>query len=278
MKKILCIVLSVLMVILPLSACGKGTDMDPEKYSNYVCYDSLLTCIGDISETVEIKRNTGRTYRFTYRKIPDVSDDQFIFTTMYPVSAFNLLGTPEFKDISYVFQNPDNYIDVLEEWTIKEIQIYYRDHAQRLKDEEENSCYPRTTGILATTNDETCIQELLSFITIEEDICYGDELLKREDFQVTYYDWDGNSEVSTELYIRIIFNESEYIVWNTMVHGISNQYNQDELYFQINRDRTVWDVTDKEYGIGKRLFTIGNLPALEAFLLEAVQTLREGTE
>ena len=257
MKKILCIVLSVLMVILPLSACGKGTDMDPEKYSNYVCYDSLLTCIGDISETVEIKRNTGRTYRFTYRKIPDVSDDQFIFTTMYPVSAFNLLGTPEFKDISYVFQNPDNYIDVLEEWTIKEIQIYYRDHAQRLKDEEENSCYPRTTGILATTNDETCIQELLSFITIEEDICYGDELLKREDFQVTYYDWDGNSEVSTELYIRIIFNESEYIVWNTMVHGISNQYNQDELYFQINRDRTVWDVTDKEYGIGKRLFTIG---------------------
>ena len=278
MKRVISIVLSVLMVILPLSACGKGTDMDPEKYSNYVCYDSLLTCIGDISETVVIKRDTGRTYRFTYCKIPDVSDDQFIFATMFPVTIMLPLMNVRYDEISYVFQNPENYINIWEEWTVKEIQVYFRDSAQRLKDREEKSRYARPTEIIATTNDEACIRDILNFVTSDEFVHYSYETMEKEKgINLFRADLDGNSELQLDVTIRVLFNETESIVWDTELEAYLDS-DTGNWYFLLDKDTTSWDVTDNEYGIYRLPHWVENLPSLEAFLMEAVQTLREGME
>lgn len=121
----------------------KEDDFDAEKYRGYICIDSNLACISASEESANayITFSGGRSYDFTYRKAEDVSDDQFIVVAMRNSSPLSM------KE-KYVFQNPENPVDVWTDWTVKEIQEYYLDINQLPDSVLEEHDPPKTpTGI-----------------------------------------------------------------------------------------------------------------------------------
>ena len=107
MKRTLIVLLSLTLLFLP----GCGRKIQPDKYVNYVCYDHLLTSI-DVEEKLEravIERGTSK-YNVAYRLLPDISDDQMVY-----MSVALFLSPITY----YIMQNPDNYVNVWTDWTIK---------------------------------------------------------------------------------------------------------------------------------------------------------------
>ncbi len=262
--------LAVLLAVMVFTACSQEPTIDVEKYKDYICYDSLLACTSDISE-VAGKRMTSEgdnLHFFSYCYTPNVPDDNFILTT---IRQYLELNDP--KNFSYLLQNPENYVDVWTDWTIKEIQVFYCRGGQSSGYSEEAPRCRIPTEILATTSDPNCIQEILRFITSDEFGNHGvDKHEEKHNLELYSADFDGRGDVEAHVTVRVIFNESDYIVWDSDLEGYRD-FDTLRLYFMMEKDNTTWDATDYHYGIGKQSCWVENLPALEAFLTEAADAL-----
>ena len=230
---------------------------DTEEYITYRVYDSLLVCVDPEDASSRWSREYPE-WSFYYHDVPGHSDDQFVWTrrtraVLYP-------STEEY----HLLQNPDNLVDVWTDWTIQEIQIYTSRHS--IESEERFETSNSDMQVITTITDPDCLAELLTFVTSDESR------------PVTRDSIDGLSAwKTTYIYVRVIFNESESIVWDTMLRGYQNS-ETGEQYFSMYKDTTEWDATKSGLGIDRDEFWVENLPNLEAFLLDAVETLREGTE
>ena len=98
--------------ILWLSSCAQSR-INPEKYTSYICYDYHLACLnvenGSAAAKItyrEVDGTEGTAYA-RFRKISEVSDDQFVYAS---VSWQLLIGYPQ----RVIMQNPDKYVDVLQ--------------------------------------------------------------------------------------------------------------------------------------------------------------------
>ena len=167
---------------------------EPEKYNNYKIYDYHLDCIdvGRSSTTVHREDFDGTT---KYNKIYYVSDDQFIRLSQ---AYFPFLGMTSSR---YVLQNPDNYVDVFNEWTVERIDVI---------DEKDN-----VIGILT---DQAVIEHFKEFINSE----------KTPQEITDPWSYFADDQVDVDYYnIRIYYKESENIYWSTSIsHYASNVYGE----------------------------------------------------
>lgn len=269
MRKCISVVLVALMMLTMLTGCKKEP-FDVEQYRSYVCYDCNLRCIdfseGSVVKTVDYP---GYSFSIQYRQPVDVSDDQFMWLKLR--KAF----PPQLSYQCYVFQNPENYVDVWTDWTIQEIQIFTSRYS--IHDMEEYKTSDSELKVISTITDPDCLAELLTFVTSDEFQSLSEIYEDIKSFHShSGYDFDGDPEKTTNMYIRVIFNESESIIWESQ---ISCQQNPEtgEMYLIMYKDTTEWDETHYNLGIDRDEFWVENLPNLEAFLLEAVETLREGS-
>lgn len=270
MRKILSIVLVALMMLTMLTGCKKEP-FDVEQYRSYVCYDCNLRCI-DFSEASVVKTvdYPGHSFLIAYRQPVDVSDDHFMWIKLRTAFPPNLFYQ------CYVFQNPENCIDVWTDWTIQEIQIFTS--GDSIGDYHRFETSDSELQVISTITDPDCLAELTTFVTSDEFLRLSEIYEDIKSFHShSGYDFDGDPEKTTNMFLRVIFNESESIVWESQ---ISCQQNPEtgEMYLIMYKDTTEWDETHYNLGIDRREFWVENLPNLEAFLFEAVQTLREGTE
>lgn len=231
---------------------------DPEKYANYCLYDYNLYCLDAENGTSSVLYNGG-PFRAHYRKVVGESDEQFVSATMT-----QMMGS---RNWALVFQNPEDYVDVWAEWTIKEMQVYYyyRNFSiHEPNDEEEEPC--RTPhGILLSSTDAVIAEELKTFAT-DENYTFS-RYSSQDTFEKVVY--DGNNPL---MVIRVYFNESETIVWDAVVNCYADVATN-ERYFSIYRstyehaEGNVLDLNSMASEVA-----VLNLPALEAFLMEAVDT------
>lgn len=243
----------------------RENDFDAAKYRNYICYDSNLACIDakDGSSTEYITFSDGYSYYFTYRRALDVSEDQFVCVTMknsFPLSTKKC----------YIFQDPENRTNVWTDWTIKEIQVYYQDINQSVSLPEEEEPARTPNGIVATIQDEACLAELLDFVTSD---AYHTISAIREDMN-SVENLSAEYNAYVKMYVRVIFHESETIVWDAEITGYTNR-ETGERYVSIYKDTTAWDETAYYCGIDSKEFLVENLPVLEGYLLGAIDSLME---
>ena len=192
MKKL---ILFISMII--LFGCSNQGALEAEDYVGYKCFDYHLACLDAYSQKAKtVLEFDGIDYTVQFRKAVGVSDSQFICAK---VCARQPLATADHG----IMQNPDDYIDVLKDWTVNNIELYYKS-VYDTKEDDEPARVP--TKILSANSDSIVAEELIGLLTSTVDPGKyepGNEL-KLESDEYT-------------LYIRIHFNESETIVWDSHV-------------------------------------------------------------
>lgn len=234
---------------------NQSQSIDAEKYTSYVCYDYHLACLDAESDgaTAEVTCSeddgTGHTSKVRFRQIIGASDDQFISATVLPGL---LLGASE----HVVMQNPDNYVDVLADWTIKTIELYYVDYKHPIEQDELATIPSR---VLASTSDMTCASELKECILADHDT---------EALPDGYTVEHRNDETYYVFYIRIHFNESENIVWDSELISFLSKEGQDRI-IQVDMGRKPNDLATPS----SKNTSIGDYAHLYAWISDAIDSI-----
>lgn len=205
-KIIIFVALSIL-----LSGCSAKGAFEVDKYKDYKCFDYHLACL----DAHEQKANTtvwfdDLKYSIWYRKPVGESDEQFICASVrqeHPLSSTEIV----------VMQNPNGHIDVFSEWTIEKIELYCIDlrNSKPLWDEDEPAITP--AKVLNTNTDAVVFDEFINFLTNEG---YLDKYILNDNFK---RETPNDDYV---MYIRVHFNESENIVWDSPVNSYVHKQTQ----------------------------------------------------
>lgn len=214
-----------IIIILLAACCLCGCISKPvsRKYVNYQLYDDHLYCTDAEEKSVRATCHSNNSYgHFDARKLKEVSDEQFI-CARYKGRYFST------SYVNVILQNPDNYVDVINEWTISSIELYL--YVNPEKDE-----IARTPDkIVVSTDNQDVICELLDFLNNDE--FNNDEYVLWEYFNpIASYDNYGQTDgYEYELFLRVHFEEAENIVWDTgILSGFRDQNFRNIMVDRIN--------------------------------------------
>lgn len=233
-----------------LSSCQPEA-FDTAPYESYVLYDGCLTCLDWGEEASASVTYVNRTYNVTFCKVKDESEDQFIYAKIkdrIPLSFARWC----------VLQNPENYVDIWLEWTVAEIQIFKR------SDTQIGGVDTEPERIISVSSDADCARELSAVNQIEADTV--------EIPASTYLNTLG---------IRVIFRESETIIWESTVEYLEDSETGETIVCVITDD-THWEGVcapngqqmDGIYFDYQRVM-LSEMPNLQAFLVAAREAYLE---
>lgn len=219
MKKIfynVSIVILVLACLLgTLVGCGK-TSIDPQKYASYCCYDYHLKCLAIEGEKAKTRishiDDSGVDYTTNawLQRIAGESDDMFIYAAVLP-------QLPLGRSDRVIMQNPNHYVDVWNDWTVEKIELYCIDGYKPIKQDKPANI---PTDIIATTQEGECLSDIKMLVES------SDEWAKQNipDGYVR-----GNDNCF--FYVRVYFEESESIVWDSQVECYYSPKKKDRIIY-----------------------------------------------
>ncbi len=195
----------------------------PEEYKKYVCYDPYLVALQTTDSGWEayidkqISDVTGKTagrYHVIYNAIANEDPSQFLSVKIKKVQMFD----PAYK--TYVYQNPDNYIDLWNEWEIDRIEIGSAEHVVGGMKE-----------VFSSTADAACISEFREFLFADEEDLHdvSDDLLKQGKFVMEDREFNG-------IAIKVCFKESESIVWISNIQSFYLKNSGERIICMIKRN------------------------------------------
>ncbi len=206
-----------LSIIIVLSIVTTGCsffEKDPSKYTSYVCYETNLSCLllsNEVGRTT-ITRLCEDGYEDTapvvFQKISSVSDDQFIF-------AYTVIPMPGANN-QVVMQNPNDYVDIWNDWTIKKIELCFLSYNTSDNRQIESNRLPNEipTEVITSTTEQEIFSDFLGFIEDRE---------STEGFK--YPEGFSQDRVRGRFYIRVFFEESGNIIW---LSNINSYYSAEE--------------------------------------------------
>lgn len=185
-----------------------------DKYVDYICRDFHLVSLdkGESDGYHYIENELGE-YCCNYYLINGEDAGQFILSrTTY--NQFGAVGK------YLVFQGPENDVDILKEWHVKSCEVYYID-----TDDEANQGTNIFTdrqelvqNTIVTISDEELLHELLVLLgNKEEDTNF---LLDSENYSYIHPEH--------RYYLRILFEESENIAWETRLRFYHDKTEESE--------------------------------------------------
>lgn len=161
-----------------------------EKYGSYECYDYHL---------VSLKTTSTRASNIfiSYSDIKDAPREQFVsvHSVDWPTVMFNTLIS------TYVYQNPDDYVDVLNDWTISKIEVFSTGDGY----DTNNPQIDLGDRVVATSSDGSVASELVEFVKNDD---YSTDAKRPTDYAYENFD-------KGQLRIRVHFEEAEYLVWES---------------------------------------------------------------
>jgi hypothetical protein len=215
--KILLFLLTFITIL--LSGCNAQEVIQTNKYKEYKCFDYHLACLdADENKLKSMIEVDSVGYTILYRKPIGESDEKFICSSVskqHPLSSTELV----------IMQNPDNYIDVFAEWTIKKIELYCINLYNTIPLWDENEPARTPASIMSTTTDVAVFDELINFVT---DVNYFEKYTLKENFT---REMPNDDYV---IYIRVHFNESDNIIWDS---EISSYVSEQKKYRDITIDK-----------------------------------------
>ena len=203
-----------------------------KQYEPYRRYDYHLKCYRKedyITEQLQTsyEDSEGKKFRgkVRFQKISDVDENQFIYAYWerpVPLGSF---------DYETVMQNPDNYVDVLKDWTITKIEFFCYEDWQG----EPSGTYTHDIDVIMSTTDKKIISDLKNCIIND----------KTEDELKSYQSYSGeyHSDKKVCSYIRVHFAESENIIWETEIFRYISKVEESSLiYIDSGKDsHGYWD-------------------------------------
>ena len=175
-------VLAIIILVVFIKWSFTPSIRNTEKYKNYKIYDYHLSCDMVTGSSKAVNRDDIDIVGvMRYKKFFSVSDDQFICLSQ----SIILDNTPNLM----VLQNPDNYVDVFNEWKVKKVELLDGDK------------------VINTLTDQNIVSDFKKFINSEKD--------ENELINPSSYVGDHKAE---HYNIRIYYEESEYMRWETLVY------------------------------------------------------------
>ena len=220
------------LIALVLTGCSNKETIKGSDYSRYKCYDTHLFCLDAQDKIGYYSKKLDREwYSFKFRKPVGVSDEQFICARVeHRFSQVDIV----------VMQNPQNYVDVLQDWTIKEIEIYYisldynriEGASKKIEDEEEPARTPMR--IIASTTESLIFEEFKDFVLCPDTV---DGVTIRPTWGYNDKGFESEIHESVKVYIRVHFNEAENIVWDSEIRCVIDEENKNR-YIRIDKGRS----------------------------------------
>ena len=206
MKKMIKCLLAGFMIIgilMGSASCSRNI----EDYKDYRCYDYHLRYLNTSKSVGTYKQEENSViYNLNYKKIIGEDETKIIGAEISSTSgAFSSGYNPR------VLQNPQTYFSIIHDWTIQKMQFRVYNITQS-KDE----------GVIFETNDSEDIEAFRTMLSLENpsvwkpDGGYANELSKTGD--------------EKQLYMRIVFSESENIVWETEVKSYFNTSDNQRVF------------------------------------------------
>ena len=191
-----------------------------EDYKDYRCYDYHLRYLNTSKSIGKYKLEEANTiYNIDYKKI--IGEDE---TEMIGATISSTAGAVSSGYYPRVLQNPKKYFSIIDDWTIEKIQFCLYNIT---KDEEQ--------GVIFESSDSNDIEAFRTLLSLEDysswkpDSGYVNELSKTGD--------------EKQLYLRIVFSESENVVWETEIKSYFNQ-SLNERVFSIDLGKEIQGYSD----------------------------------
>ena len=220
MKKKILIIVGILLLILLALGVMQGARVfsalcdffswenpnvdDPESpYNGYILYDlHLQPREVDRTKNIKSQRQTNKNSSYgsvSYRTIVGAESEQFVCID-YSGALFSV---PD----PYVVQNPENYVDVLQEWDIRSVEFYVDDSKNPAVPYDEQDAFKKNDRKLLGTLSQLAVSQLQSFVGVGSG---NDEYVPSEEDKEP-------GEPHCDFYIQINFRQSENIVWEMHV-------------------------------------------------------------
>lgn len=196
-KSAMILSLALCLCLLLVSCLENPNTTDPNSpYNQYVIYDPHLQC-REVDRT-EIIHSQRSPWGVRYFSIPGESSNYFICGDF----GATLFGQPD----PYILQNPEEYIDVLEEWTIRSVELYVDDSNNPSVSYDDKDEFERNYRISLGSFSAESIGELKTAMNSE----------KNEFVSV-----EGDRQIGgghCKFYLQINFEQHENIVWEMSVN------------------------------------------------------------
>ena len=212
---------------------------DNDSYVDYVYKDPHLVCVKEgESVGMQIIEKDGPDCTYYYKLIKEVSDDEFI--AAYEVVYALLRGR------NIVLQSPDNDTNVLKDWKIKEIEVFYFD------DNEVGGVFQKESATrqgdyiihsIACTSESGIIEEFLDTILNSSRYTSFHKCVDKDNYEYVYM-------YMPSLYLRLHFEEMESLVW--------------DAYISFYRDKT----DNSKYEITLYCYTYGDKTERESYEIQ----------
>ena len=190
-----------------------------EEYKDYRCYDYHLRYLNTSKSIGKYKLEEDNTvYNIDYKKI--IGEDE---TEMIGATISSTAGAFSSEYYPRVLQNPQMYFSIIDDWTIEKMQFCL----YNITKEEQSVIFESSDS-----NDIEAFRTLLSledYSSWKPDSGYVNELSKTGD--------------EKQLYLRIVFSESENVVWETEIKSYFNQ-SLNERVFSIDLGKEIQGYSD----------------------------------
>ena len=170
-------------------------------YKEYECKDYHLTALkkGDKLASALYDNDIG-IYWGVHQMIEDISKDEFVATEVIPPG----IGPTGEK---YVFQSPNNKVNVLEDWNIRHVEVCYwldSENPDRQHDADNGELLCHT---LYASDDKELIAQLKNLLL---------KTNKESKFRLpeNYQNMQRNAPEYMKLFLRFTFEETESIAWD----------------------------------------------------------------
>ncbi len=188
------------------------TVKETEKYAEYRLYDpnlSYLSTSAFFNGKVKEEGTLKLTYYKTIKDADEVAFAAALWRDYTPLDEVSLRR--------FVAQNPESYVCVIDDWTVKELQLCLEEPEDRLQTgdgaKREASVYdnlPAKNGKAVVVKDVSSAEEFAkireSQQTVPETYRQGSDPLAT-----------GAGKEAERLYLRVLFEESEGIVWEAEI-------------------------------------------------------------
>ncbi len=232
MKKSFFLILFVL-ISLCFSGCDGWTIPKTDEYAKYTLSDPHLTYLKASKICGKgFLDQVGENRIFVFRKLEGENTQNF-------VAAKARVGFPFGADLQWILQSPDNTISVLDDWTIREIRLYPADSG---KEAPWRNTFERLDPheLYGDAAPKEAVEEFRALADRHET---EGAIITRHTFNEEvsqFVDEDGRvSDTSdTAWCLRVFFNESDTIVWDTEAsstwdpQGIGGRW----LYLDMGRE------------------------------------------
>ncbi len=193
------------------------------EYVDYSCKDRHLVCLIEGEPMGQYYKDIKSSkHCFRYTSIDEISEKEFILAEIFQMVPMS------FSD-HLILQNPEYEVNVLEDWTIKGLELYYIDI-----NSSEN--LGKGTNVLKESSDEELIQHLLQAMgdtsAIYTDDNYANEI------------HDGYTRVHEDgvtFYLQLRFAETDSIAWVSEINIYESEEDSTKYYITLD----IGDITEE---------------------------------